>query len=174
MMAPDWLRRSVTAVEESSAVDGAVGAVDPVARRLTSGSRGDALRGEWLGHALHPLLTDFPLGCWAAASLLDIVGGRSARMAAQRLVGLGLMFVPLTAASGMADFAVVDDQRVRRVGAVHAIGNAIVAGVYLTSWRKRRHGLHLSGVVLSMVGGTVAWGTGYLGGHMSFARGAGV
>src|SRR5947208_13414497 len=35
-----------------------------------------ALQGEWLGHPLHPALTDFPLGCWMCASLLDLVGGR--------------------------------------------------------------------------------------------------
>jgi hypothetical protein len=69
---------------------------------------------------------------------------------------------------------VVDDQRVRRVGAVHALGNVMVAGLYLGSWRRRRRGRHASGVALAMLGGGLAWGTGYLGGHMSFARGTGV
>jgi hypothetical protein len=39
----------------------------------------DALRGTWLGHALHPLLTDFPLGAWTSASFLDLFGGPDAR-----------------------------------------------------------------------------------------------
>jgi hypothetical protein len=70
--------------------------------------------------------------------------------------------------------SVVSDQRVKRVGAVHAIGNTMVALLYYRSWRARRRGHHFSGVVLGMTGGLLAWGTGYLGGHMSFARGAGM
>jgi uncharacterized membrane protein len=174
MRTPDWLWRSVTALEESSAIDPAVGALDGAAGRIATGTRGSALRGEWLGHALHPLLTDFPLGCWAAAGLLDLVGGSRARPAAQRLVGLGLVFVPATVASGMADYAAVDDRRVKRVGAVHAVGNSMVAGAYLLSWRNRTKGRHARGVMLPLLGGTLAWATGYLGGHMSFARGTGV
>jgi uncharacterized membrane protein len=174
MMTPRTLRRSVAALEGSTALDAAVAVVDPLADRVRASPGGDALRGEWLGHALHPLLTDFPLGCWTAAGLLDMVGGKRARPAAQRLIGLGLLFVPATAASGMADYPSAGEQRVKRVGAVHAIGNTMVACLYLMSWRRRRQGHHLRGVVLGMVGGVLAAGTGYLGGHMSFARGTGV
>src|SRR4051794_41707491 len=35
----------------------------------------DTLSGTPLGHALHPLLTDLPIGTWTSASLLDLVGG---------------------------------------------------------------------------------------------------
>jgi hypothetical protein len=42
---------------------------------VTGWGRG-LLAGTWLGHSLHPLLTDFPLGCWSSASLLDLLGGR--------------------------------------------------------------------------------------------------
>ena len=31
----------------------------------------DALHGTWLGHPLHPVLTDVPLGAWTAAVVLD-------------------------------------------------------------------------------------------------------
>jgi hypothetical protein len=82
--------------------------------------------------------------------------------------------VPATALSGVADWSTVDNQRTKRVGLVHAIGNSVVASAYLLSWRSRRRGNHARGVVLGLVGGTLAWGTGYLGGHMSFARGVGV
>ena len=36
----------------------------------------DALSGTWLGHALHPLLTDLPIGTWTSAVLLDWLGGQ--------------------------------------------------------------------------------------------------
>jgi uncharacterized membrane protein len=173
MRAPTWLTRQVDAIEQDERLDRPVERLEPIAGKLAAGSTGDVLQGNWLGHAFHPLLTDFPLGCWAASGLLDLIGGKRSRRASQRLVGLGLVFVPITAATGAADWSVVKDPRVKRVGAVHAIGNVAVALLYYRSWRSRRHGHHFSGVLLGMAGGLLAWVTGYLGGHMSFARGAG-
>ena len=49
----------------------------------------DALSGTWLGHALHPLLTDLPIGTWTSAVLLDWLGGERAEPAADRLIALG-------------------------------------------------------------------------------------
>ena len=132
------------------------------------------LQGRWLGHALHPLLTDVPLGCWLSANLLDLLGGRRSRPAAQRLVGLGLMAVPPTMATGWADWSTIEDDGPRRVGVVHAVGNAAVGSLYFLSWRARRRGRHLRGAALGLTGGLLAMGTGYLGGHLSFARGAGM
>ena len=40
-----------------------------------NGKRGSVLRGEWLGHAVHPLLTDVVLGTWTSAHVLDLFGG---------------------------------------------------------------------------------------------------
>src|SRR5258708_7650220 len=33
----------------------------------------DMLNGTWLGHSLHPVLTDVPLGAWSGTMLLDLV-----------------------------------------------------------------------------------------------------
>ncbi|HLM16951.1 MAG TPA: DUF2231 domain-containing protein [Acidimicrobiia bacterium] len=161
-------------LEHADALDGAVGRLQEVARGLAAGGRGPVLQGEWLGHAFHPLMTDFPLGCWIGAGLLDIFGGRGARDAARRLVGMGLLAVPLTAATGMADWSAVDNAGPRRVGAVHMVGNVAVGGAYFLSWRARRRGHHALGVGWALAGGSLAWVTGYLGGHLSFARGVGV
>src|ERR1035437_4964789 len=39
------------------------------------------LNGSWLGHPLHPALTDVPIGAWMGASLLDVAdGGRGGGM----------------------------------------------------------------------------------------------
>lgn len=91
------------------------------------------LRGDWLGDALHPLLTDFPVGCWLSAGLLDLVGGRGSRKASQRLIGFGLLMVPPTAAAGLSDWSRDQRPRVRRVGAVHAVGNVVASLLYLRS-----------------------------------------
>lgn len=170
---PSWLRRQVDTVESATAIDPAVERLEPVTRQLNDSPSGGLLRGEWLGHALHPVLTDAPIGCWLASGLLDLLGGRRSRPASQRLVGLGLLFVPATAVTGIVDWGQVEERRTKRVGVVHAVGNMVVGSLYLMSWRARRRDAHLRGVVLGLAGGALSIGTAYLGGHMSYARPAG-
>jgi uncharacterized membrane protein len=174
LRAPEWLRKDVHKLEQSESLDKLVDAARPVGEAMSSGRRGEILRGQWLGHAFHPLMTDLPLGCWISSGLLDLLGGKGARRASRRLTGMGLLFVPPTVASGWADWASTNDQRVKRVGVVHAVGNVIVAALYFFSWRARHKEHHLRGKVLGLLGGTLAWATGYLGGHMSFGRGSSV
>jgi uncharacterized membrane protein len=168
------LRTTVTSLEENSRLDAPARALQQLARQIASGSRGEALRGNWLGHAVHPLLTDVPLGCWLSAGMLDLIGGKRSRKSAQRLVGLGLLALPPTVVTGLADYATVEAPATRRVGVVHAVGNGAVGTCYLFSWRSRRRGHHWRGVGWGLVGGSLALFTGYLGGHLSFARGVGV
>lgn len=172
--APEWLRSSVAQIEGNERLDSVGHQLVQLAEPLTSGPAGDALRGRWLGHALHPLLTDFTMGTFLSAGLLDLLGGRKSRGAARRLIGLGLLFSVPTAASGMADYSTEHDRdpRIRRVGVVHAVGNMIVALLYFRSWRSRRQGHHLRGMAFSTLGGSLAAGTGWLGGHMAVAYGA--
>jgi hypothetical protein len=49
----------------------------------------------------------------------------------------------------------------------------MVAALYLMSWRARRHDRYGRGRALALLGGSLAWATGYLGGHLSFARSVG-
>src|SRR5919197_6417126 len=58
----------------------------------------DLLSGTWLGHPLHPPLTDVVVGAWTSALLLDLFGGRGAKAAADRLVGAGVVAAVPTAA----------------------------------------------------------------------------
>ena len=151
--------------------------LDPAADRLSvlagavvnSPGRSDALRGAWFGHALHPVLTDFPLGAWMSASLLDLVGGPGARLASRRLIGFGLLVAGPTAATGMAEWQATSGPA-RRVGTVHAGVNATATVLYASSWLARRRGRHAPGVVLGLAGGLVATVGGYLGGHLSLVH----
>ena len=81
----------------------------------------NALSGTWLGHPLHPMLTDVPIGAWLMAGLLDIAGGKSSQPAARRLVGLGVLAAIPTAAAGASDWAETVDAD-QRVGLVHGLG----------------------------------------------------
>jgi nitrite reductase/ring-hydroxylating ferredoxin subunit/uncharacterized membrane protein len=135
----------------------------------------DALSGTWLGHALHPMLTDVVIGSFAGASLLDVLAPDSDGRASRRLIGLGLLAYLPTAAAGANDWAdteIVDDT-IRRVGAVHATGNLVAATLYTASWRARRRGARGRGVALGLVGMTVLMTGGYLGGHLSLNKGVG-
>lgn len=136
----------------------------------------DALSGTPLGHALHPVLTDVPIGTWTSATLLDLLGGSAARPAAQRLIALGLLASAPTAATGLSDWADTTpaDAGVRRVGAVHAVANIAALGLYAASLRARRRGHHARGVALGLSGlGSLLVG-GHLGGHLSYAKAVGV
>src|SRR4051794_41878020 len=67
-------------LESASALDPFVRAVQPIAGALVADQgRADALRGKWLGHALHPLMTDLPIGFWTSALTLDLIGGGAGR-----------------------------------------------------------------------------------------------
>ena len=136
---------------------------------LSTPERRNALRGTWFAHALHPVLTDFPLGAWMSASLLDLVGGRAARPASRRLIGFGLLVAAPTAATGLAEWQATSGPP-RRVGVVHASVNGTATLLYASSWVARRRGRHARGVVLGVFGGLVATLGGYFGGHLSLVR----
>jgi uncharacterized membrane protein len=170
---PPALVEAVRRVESSEALDGPARVVEGLARVVAPPGRArDVLTGSWLGHALHPLLTDLPLGMWMSASLLDFIGGRSARPAARRLIGVGVVAAVPTAATGLAEWLQVD-RAARRVGVVHANVNVIGLALYGASFLARRRDHNVKGVALGVVGGLAAIVGGYLGGHLTLARKAG-
>ena len=161
-----WTRR----LEEATALDAPARALaGPVRSAFATGSRGAALRGDWLGHAVHPILTDLVIGSWTSATILDLVGGKGSRVAAQRLVGVGLLAVGPTAWTGWAEWSEAHP-REQRVGLVHAVSNAVSAGVYVGSWRARHRGQHVKGAGLALAGATISGFGAYLGGHLAIAR----
>ncbi|OJV80828.1 MAG: hypothetical protein BGO37_14905 [Cellulomonas sp. 73-92] len=165
--------RAARAVEEAGGLDGTVNllgdAFDALVGRRPALTA--TLQGTQLGHSLHPLLTDLPIGLWTASAALDLVGGPSSRAAADRLLGLGLLAVAPTALSGWADWS-ASGTRVRRVGVVHAALNSGAAVLFGASWLLRRAGHRGAGVAVAMVANLVVTGGGYLGGHMVYRLGA--
>jgi hypothetical protein len=161
-----WTRR----LEDAEALDGPVAALRPTIREaFGSGTRGAVLRGDWLGHALHPLLTDVTIGSWTSATLLDVFGGPGSSAAAQRLVGAGLLTFGPTAWSGWAEWSEAGP-RDQRVGLVHAVTNGTAVGFYAASWLARRRGNHGAGAGLALAGAGVVGVAAYLGGHLAAAR----
>jgi uncharacterized membrane protein len=162
------------ALEGQALLDPVADLLAPAAGTLARSRWVGYLRGQPLGHAAHPMLSDLPLGCFTSASIVDLIGGRRGAQAATRLVGIGLLSLPVTAVTGLVDWhEAAEDPRVRRVGAVHAVGNLVAGALYLSSYRHRRAGRRLRGVAMTLAGSAVAAGSGYLGGHMAFTRAAG-
>ncbi|MDN6176642.1 MAG: Rieske (2Fe-2S) protein [Brevibacterium sp.] len=133
----------------------------------------NALSGTWLGHQLHPMLTDMPMGAWTMASLLDLTGGESSAAAAKKLVGFGVLTAVPTAMSGASDWS-EEQGAAQRVGIVHAVANSIGTSLQLASWLARAKGNNKTGVALSLLGLSATGLGGYLGGHLSYVQGVGV
>lgn len=171
MLLNDLLRR----IEAWNVLDPVTDGLGAVVSRLTDATPvKNLLHGSWLGHPVHPLLTDLPIGAWTWAAVLDVGGGRSAAPAADALVALGVATSVPTAMTGAADWADYNDERVRRVGLVHAVVNTTAVGLQVASLVARRRGRRGRGVALSLVGlGAVAAG-GYLGGHLAYGLGSGL
>lgn len=163
-----------TALERAEALDGAADRVQRAVQPLLSpGPVKDVLSGTWLGHPVHPLLIVLPIGTWVSAALLDLLGGRAGRAAADRLVAAGVVSTLPAAATGLSDWLDTQDAE-RRVGLVHATGNTVALGLQLASLRARRRGRRGTGVALSLAANALVGITGYLGGHLSYSQGVGV
>lgn len=151
--------------------------LEPVYSRLggaldASGYAG-LLRGEgYLGHAAHPMMTDVPIGFLTATSVLDLVGGARSRRARTILCALGVASAAPTAAAGLADWNRLEGED-RRLGVVHAAGNALAMTLYAQSTVLRLRGRHGRAALVALAGGGVMAGAGYLGGELALNRGAG-
>lgn len=164
--------RLVRRVEGMAALDGIDDALRPLARRLIDRpGRRDLLHGRWLGHGVHPLMTDFPLGMWTSATVLDLIGGPQSRPAARRLVALGVVSAVPTAVTGLAEWAAIDSRRDRRTGVLHALVNSAALACYTASWLARRRGRRATaGTGWALLGGVAASAGGYFGGHLTEVR----
>jgi nitrite reductase/ring-hydroxylating ferredoxin subunit/uncharacterized membrane protein len=131
------------------------------------------LSGTYVGHPLHPMLTDVPIGAWGMSTLLDTVGGPAAERAADLLVAAGVLVAVPTAASGLNDWSDTQGPDTR-VGLVHAAVNTTALSLYAASLLSRAHGKRARGKVLGLAGFAVLLAGSYLGGHLTFVRGVNV
>lgn len=165
---------AITAVEKEERLDEISEPVAAAVKKAT-GRRGvkNLLSGTWLGHALHPMLTDVPIGSWLAASVLDLTAGDAGADAARRLTGFGVLAAVPAAASGASDWSDSYGAE-QRAGLVHGLANSVGTTLQMASWFARRRGARGAGTVLSLAGLGITLAAAYLGGHLSFVRGTGV
>ncbi|MFA7297038.1 MAG: DUF2231 domain-containing protein [Dehalococcoidia bacterium] len=135
------------------------------------------LRGrDWLGHPLHPLLTDLVAGAWTVAWVFDLaqlLRMRRLQPGADAAIAIGLAAVPLTALAGASDWQLTEG-KARRLGFVHADLNILATLLYVSSMRHRRQGRRWMGMLTSHLGFLVVNVSGYLGGAMVYEEGVSV
>ncbi|MDI5972617.1 Rieske (2Fe-2S) protein [Streptomyces sp. SL13] len=164
------LLTALDAIEEAEALDAVTGPVRDVVRKLPLGRLRDVLHGRALGHPLHPVLVQLPMGAWLSAAVLDLVPG--SERAAGTLVAVGLATAGPAAAAGWVDWAELHEPQMR-TGIVHAASNAVAVSLYGGSLAARLSGRQGLGRALGWAGLSVAGVGGMLGGHLAYRQAAG-
>jgi nitrite reductase/ring-hydroxylating ferredoxin subunit/uncharacterized membrane protein len=168
-----WLR---------SASDWLTGVLVPARERYQDNPVLELLHGgRWVGHPLHPALSDLPVGLFAgvvlldATDLLDSTGRDPApgpgRDAAGMLSAAGILAAGATAVTGLNDWAVSNDSD-RRIGLFHGLLNTAALGLQGASLASRVAGHRGAARALGAASFAVTAGAGYLGGHLVFTKGA--
>lgn len=154
-----------------------VGAQRKPPRRLKS-----LLNGTWLGHPLHPLITDIPVTAWVITAIFDVIWLISpttfawAARGAEVTVVLGLLGALGAIVTGLTDWSDTYGAE-RRVGLNHAIFNAIATILYLVSFVLRlpeAAGDSVLAAILGFLGLISVMYAAFLGGDMVFTKGTGV
>jgi nitrite reductase/ring-hydroxylating ferredoxin subunit/uncharacterized membrane protein len=137
----------------------------------------NAWNGTWLGHPLHVVLTDVPIGAWTAALIFDAVESISGRdefaTAADASVMVGLVGAVGAAAAGLTDWQDVDPPA-RRIGLVHGLLNLSGTGLFAASLIMRKRDSRAKGRSLSLLGYAIAAIAGFLGGDLVYDQRLGV
>jgi len=130
--------------------------------------------GRWVGHPLHPALSDLPIGLWAGVMVLDVMdrdpAPRRGIDAAGKLSAAGILAAGATALTGLNDWTVSNDQD-RRVGLFHGLLNTAALGLQGASLATRMTGHRGTARAFAAASLMVTAAAGYLGGHLVFTKG---
>ena len=133
------------------------------------------LNGVWLGHPLHAVLTDVPIGAWTGAMLFDylgaLTGSRTLKGAGDWSVGLGVLSGIAAGAAGLADYSEMSGEP-RRFGTAHAILNVAGLVLFAMSLFRRLTGRRAEAIPLSTLGYAFTFLAADLGGTMVYRYGA--
>jgi nitrite reductase/ring-hydroxylating ferredoxin subunit/uncharacterized membrane protein len=133
----------------------------------------DGLNGTWLGHPLHPVLTDVPIGAWTMAQVFDgldsMNGGDRYEDAARVCINTGLIGAVGAAVTGLTEWSDTGGES-RRIGLVHGVLNLTATSLFLTSALLRMRRRTSGAVAASTAGFAVAMASAYLGGVLVFKR----
>jgi nitrite reductase/ring-hydroxylating ferredoxin subunit/uncharacterized membrane protein len=147
----------------------------------------DLLNGRWLGHPLHALLTDVPIGALTLVVILDLLdlagrssttvafdtaGGADLARAADIALVLGVLAMVAAALAGLADYSATDG-RSRMRATVHGTLMVLALALYLVSLAIRATAPtdRTLPVVLSILAYLVLAAGAFVGGDVVYALG---
>ncbi len=135
------------------------------------------LHGKWLGHPLHPIITDVPVGAWTTAAVLDcleLCGSKEFKNGADAAVVIGLAGAAGAAVTGITDWSGTTAIE-RKVGLAHGLLNMGATVMYLTSiFLRKKKSTRGAGIALSMLGYGITSVAAYLGGELVYNKQVGV
>ncbi|HKS75144.1 MAG TPA: Rieske 2Fe-2S domain-containing protein [Terriglobales bacterium] len=135
------------------------------------------LHGTWIGHPLHVILTDVPIGAWTTAIVFDALDSMDKRrrysLAADTAVTLGLVGAVGAAVTGLTDWQDIDPPA-RRIGLVHGLLNVASVVLFGSSLLARRSGARTTGRSLAALGYAVSAAAARLGGNLVYGQKIGV
>jgi nitrite reductase/ring-hydroxylating ferredoxin subunit/uncharacterized membrane protein len=141
----------------------------------TGAAAKNAMHGVWLGHPLHPVLTDIPLGAWTTALALDACADDDPgmRRAATFAIGVGLLGAAASAVTGLTDWSETGGQS-RREGLLHGLLNVAATVLMTTAYVRRRSDRRANARGLAWAGFGISAAAAYLGGDLVYGRRIGV
>lgn len=167
---PDWVENAAAAIQPAviNAFESA-GKAGATAKNL--------LHGTWLGHPLHPILTDIPLGAYTVTAVMDVMelcGKEDLKRGADASLAIGLGGAAGAALTGITDWTATSGQN-RRVGMMHAtlnIGATILNTLSFVLRKKKTNRKLAIGASFAAYGITAL--SAYLGGHLVYGAQIGV
>lgn len=137
----------------------------------------DFLHGVWLGHPLHPVLTDIPVGAWTATVVLDAMDAHSEsaglRRASDTALAIGIAGAAGSAVTGITDWQHTVGES-RRTGFLHGLLNTVALGFFIGSLVSRGKRDRQVARNLALTGYAIAGFSAYLGGDLVFRQKIGV
>jgi nitrite reductase/ring-hydroxylating ferredoxin subunit/uncharacterized membrane protein len=129
----------------------------------------DFLNGTWLGHPIHAVLTDVPIGVFTVAIVLDVL---NLRIAADVSILLGVLSMIAAAGAGLADYTDTDGTP-RTRATLHATLMTAALVVYLISLVMRAGGPtdRAAPIVVSIVAYVILSAGAYVGGDVVYVLG---
>ena len=135
------------------------------------------LHGKWLGHPLHPVLTDVPIGSWTVAAVLDgieLTGNKDYQAGADAAISIGIAGALASAVSGLTDWTATNSKR-QKVGLMHGLLNLTATSLYVSSLILRgKKNSRRAGITCSLIGYGITTAAAYLGGHLVYDEQMGV
>jgi nitrite reductase/ring-hydroxylating ferredoxin subunit/uncharacterized membrane protein len=165
----DWVEPVATGLQK--AVSSAYESAGSVGRPVKN-----FLHGVWLGHPLHPVFTDVPIGAWTATLVLDVMdaaGHQRCAPAAEVALQVGLAGAAGSAITGLTDWQATDG-RARRKGIIHGLLNLTATTLYTASLIQRKQKHRSSGRTLAFCGFAISAAAAWIGGDLVYNERIGV